>query len=92
METLNDSIANIYSGKYKRRLNAEKNVLVTSGARDALQSTLMSVLGKGDEVVLFDPSYEIYRNSIQKAGAIPVSIPLKPRNAVLLSLTQLSKS
>jgi aspartate/methionine/tyrosine aminotransferase len=76
---LNDSIANIYSPKYSRKLAADRNILLASGARDALQSTLVTLLSKGDEVILFDPSYEIYRNAILKTGAIPIGIPLTPK-------------
>jgi aspartate/methionine/tyrosine aminotransferase len=89
---LNDSIANIYSPKYSRKLAADRNILLASGARDALQSTLVTLLSKGDEVILFDPSYEIYRNAILKTGAIPIGIPLTPKNMVHSTLIQLSKS
>lgn len=81
--SLNDSIASIYSSKYDRKLVADKNILVSSGARDALHCTLSAFLSKGDEVIVFDPSYEIYRNSILKTGAVPISIPLIPKNKVL---------
>lgn len=32
-----------------------------------------SVLDKGDEVILFDPSYETYDTCIRLAGGVPVS-------------------
>lgn len=65
---------------------------MASGARDALQSTLFALLSKGDEVILLDPSYEIYRNVIHNVGAVPIGIPLAPKNMVIPSLIQLSKS
>lgn len=33
---------------------------------------LLAVIDKGDEVILFDPSYETYETCIKLAGGIPV--------------------
>jgi aspartate/methionine/tyrosine aminotransferase len=45
---LNDTLASIYSQRFQRQLFASKNVLVTSGARDGLHSTLNALLREGD--------------------------------------------
>lgn len=34
---------------------------------------LCSVINQGDEVILFDPSYETYETCIRLAGGVPVS-------------------
>lgn len=54
---LNETIASIYSEKMGRRLHPSKNVMVTEGAREAIHGTLNALLTKGDEAIVFDPSY-----------------------------------
>ncbi|XP_073063322.1 uncharacterized protein [Primulina eburnea] len=39
---------------------------------------LVSVIDKGDEVILFDPSYETYDTCIKLAGGVPVYVALDP--------------
>ena len=39
----------------------ETEVLVTSGATEALTASIMGLVGPGEEVVLIEPSYDSYR-------------------------------
>lgn len=40
---------------------------------------MMGLVDPGDEVILFDPSYDCYRPQIQMAGGTTIGIPLLPR-------------
>ncbi|MFK7792918.1 MAG: aminotransferase [Devosiaceae bacterium] len=53
-------------------------VLITSGATEALSDCLMAMIEPGDEVVLFDPSYDCYVPLIKRAGGVPKVIPMSP--------------
>lgn len=88
---LNDTIASIYSQKLDLELSANRNVLVTSGAREALHATLNALLAEGDEAIVFDPSYEIYREAIRSVKATAVGVPLTPRKKVPTGLIKCSK-
>lgn len=44
------------------------DVLITSGATEALSDALMAVVEPGDEVVVFDPCYDCYVPLIRRAG------------------------
>jgi aspartate/methionine/tyrosine aminotransferase len=54
------------------------NVLITSGATEALSDCLMALIEPGDEVVVFDPCYDCYVPLIKRAGGVPKVIPLSP--------------
>jgi len=53
-------------------------VLVTSGATEALTASLMGLLNRGDEVVLFEPLYDSYLPIIEQIGAVPKLVRLCP--------------
>lgn len=53
-------------------------VIVTSGATEALAASIMAVAGAGDEVILFAPAYDAYAPLVRRAGARPVWVALQP--------------
>ncbi len=56
----------------------EREVLVTSGATEALSDAFFGLLNPGDEVLLFEPVYDSYATIIRRAGAVPVPVRLDP--------------
>ncbi len=56
----------------------EKEVLVTSGATEALADTFLAYLDTGDEVILFEPVYDAYATLIRRAGGKVVPVRLRP--------------
>ena len=56
----------------------EREVLVTSGATEALCDAFLGLLNPGDEVIVFEPVYDSYGPIIRRAGAIPVPVSLEP--------------
>ncbi len=62
---------------YDLNLDHDDEVTVFSGATEALFSTLMGLLDPGDEVVLFDPSYDSYAPDVVMAGGVPRRVPLR---------------
>ena len=59
-------------------LDPDRNVLVTSGATEAIAATLFALVEPGDEVVLFEPIYDAYLPLVRRAGATPRFVPLSP--------------
>ena len=53
-------------------------VTVTSGATEALASSLMALIEPGDEVVLFQPLYDAYLPLVLRAGGVPRLVRLAP--------------
>ncbi len=56
----------------------EKQVIVTSGATEALGDCLMALLNPGDEAVLLEPFYDCYLPLIEQCGAVARCVALEP--------------
>lgn len=56
----------------------QTEVMVTSGATEALAGALFALIEPGDEVVLFEPMYDAYLPLVRQAGGIPKFVTLKP--------------
>jgi methionine aminotransferase len=61
---------------YGRRISADNEVTVTSGATEAIFSAIAAVVRAGDEVIVFDPAYDCYEPAIELQGARAVHVPL----------------
>ncbi|MFG1419100.1 aminotransferase [Xanthobacter sp. V0B-10] len=59
-------------------LNPDTEVMVTSGATEALAAALFALIEPGDEVVLFQPLYDAYLPLVQRAGGIARLVRLEP--------------
>lgn len=63
---------------YGLAVDPEREVMVTSGATEALAGAIFSLVTPGDEVVLFEPLYDAYLPLVRRAGGIPRLVTLKP--------------
>jgi methionine transaminase len=63
---------------YGRRYDPATEITVTSGATEALFATLTALVHPGDEVVLFQPAYDLYVPAIHLSGGTPVLVTLRP--------------
>ena len=59
-------------------LDPDTEVMVTSGATEAIAGALMALVSPGDEVVLFEPMYDAYLPLVRRAGGIPKFVTLTP--------------
>ena len=53
---------------------AAENILVTSGAKQAIYTALTAVLNPGDEVLIPSPYWVTYPEAVRLLGAVPVEI------------------
>ncbi|MBU8544269.1 MULTISPECIES: aminotransferase [Roseomonadaceae] len=63
---------------YGLEVDANAEVIVTSGATEAITACLMAVLNPGDECVLIEPLYDTYLPVVKLLGAIPKLVRLTP--------------
>ncbi|HMZ92390.1 MAG TPA: pyridoxal phosphate-dependent aminotransferase [Pseudomonadales bacterium] len=75
--TLREAIAEQVARRYRRRVDAEQEVTVTSGATEALYAAITAVVRPGDEVILFDPAYDSYEPAIELSGGTARHIALE---------------
>lgn len=57
-------------------LDPAGQVLVTTGATEALASAVLALTGPGDEILAFDPCYDAYPADAGLSGATLVPVPL----------------
>jgi methionine aminotransferase len=74
---LRNTIAKVVSETYGRQTHPETEVTVTAGGTEALFSTIAALVQPGDEVILFDPSYDSYDPAIRLNGGVPIHLNLK---------------
>lgn len=75
---LREAIASKVQAQHGRIYSTESEITVTSGATEALMSSLLALTHPGDEVLLIDPAYDLYAPSIRLAGAEAVRVPMRP--------------
>ena len=71
-------IAEVVHQTYKRPTDSETEVTITAGGTEAIFSAIAALVNSGDEVILFDPSYDSYDPAIRLNGGMPIQINLKP--------------
>jgi len=74
--TLRQAIADKVRTLYGHIYDPETEITVTSGATEALMSSILCAAGPGDEVIIIEPCYDCYLPDIRLAGAIPVPVPM----------------
>jgi aspartate/methionine/tyrosine aminotransferase len=75
---LREAIAAHYRRFQQLELDPASEVMVTSGATEAIAGALMALIEPGDEVVLFQPLYDAYLPLVQRAGGVPRLVRLAP--------------
>jgi methionine aminotransferase len=78
VDALREQIAGKFQRSYARCIDPHNEVTVTLGATEGLFSAILALVHAGDEVIVFDPSYDSYAPAIVLAGGKPVHIPLQP--------------
>ncbi len=63
---------------YGLDFNPDTDVVVTSGATEALTASIMGLVGQGGEVVLIDPAYDLYPPIAEAMGAVVRRAKLAP--------------
>ena len=63
---------------YRLSYDPDTEILVTAGASEALAAAVLALCETGDEVVTFEPWYDIYGANIAMAGATKRVVTLRP--------------
>ncbi len=67
-------------------VDADREVLVTSGATGAFHAAAMALLNPGDEVILFEPLYGYHVGTLRAMRCVPVVVALDGANGWALDL------
>jgi methionine aminotransferase len=88
---LRHSIADKTRAFYGIDLDANTEVTVVSGATEALFAAIHCCVSPGDEVIMFDPSYDAYDPIVRLAGGVPVHIPLQASQGFRIDWSELAR-
>jgi N-succinyldiaminopimelate aminotransferase len=75
---LRQAVAAANARFYGLAVDPAGEVVVTSGATEAITACLMAVVDPGDEVVLIEPLYDTYAPVVRLLGATPRFVRLSP--------------
>ncbi|XAR58394.1 hypothetical protein NMG60_11013778 [Bertholletia excelsa] len=73
-----DNLAKLMKHTHGLDVNPLTDIAICCGQSEAFGAAVFATIDRGDEVILFDPSYETYQACIVMAGGIPVYVPLDP--------------
>ncbi len=77
VEILRQRIAQKVQKLYQASYDPESEITVTSGATESLFAAISAVVQPGDEVILFEPAFDVYLPAITLNGGVPVFLKLK---------------
>jgi N-succinyldiaminopimelate aminotransferase len=75
---LRAAVASHYAHWQRVSLDPDSEIMITSGATEALTGAILTLIEPGDEVVLFQPLYDSYLPMVKRAGGIPKLVRLEP--------------
>ncbi len=75
---LRQAVSHHYQRFHGITYDPDNEIMVTSGATEALAGALLALIKPGDEVVLFQPMYDAYLPLVLRAGGVPKFVTLKP--------------
>ncbi len=61
------------------RVDGEREICITVGAMEALAAAVLTVVDRGDEVILPSPNYASHIEQVLLAEGVPVFVPLEER-------------
>jgi aspartate/methionine/tyrosine aminotransferase len=77
LAALREAIAGFYRREQGLSVDAEQ-IVVTSGATEALAAAFLALLAPGDEAILLQPFYDAYLPLVTRAGATARIVALEP--------------
>ncbi|MDO9616927.1 MAG: pyridoxal phosphate-dependent aminotransferase [Pseudomonas sp.] len=76
LPALREQVAAKIARSYGRAVSVDSEITITPGATQAIFCAVQALIQPGDEVIVFDPSYDSYEPSVELAGGRCVHVPL----------------
>lgn len=74
---LREKISNLLLEKTNHYFDPNSEIMITSGAAEAINNVLLALISSGDEVIVLTPAFITYKNVVKMCGATFVEVPLK---------------
>ncbi|MBP2133256.1 aminotransferase [Methanomicrobium sp. W14] len=89
---LRQGISGYLSESYGETYDPKSEIIVTTGASEALDIAIRSVVDPGDEVLVADPSYIAYCSNVMLSCGTPVPVPCLEKDGFKLTPDSLMES
>ena len=76
-KALRDAIANGVTSRHGLAVDPDVNITVCCGGTESMIATMLAIVDPGDEVIIFEPFYEIYSPDVLLTGATPRYVTLR---------------
>jgi aminotransferase len=77
-QNFREALAEKQSKLMDRKIDPDREIVVTCGSTEAMMAAMMTVVNPGDKVIVFSPFYENYGADAILSGAEPIYVPLYP--------------
>ena len=77
VEKLRNFISSKIEKSHQAIYHPEKEITITNGASQAIFTAIASIIEKDDEVIIFEPAYDLYQPTVEIFGGIVKPIQLK---------------
>ncbi len=74
---LREAVAEKISSLYGTAYDPEQEVTIVPGATYAIYTAVAALIRPGDEVILFEPTYDSYGPAVEVHGGVPVYVQLR---------------
>jgi aspartate/methionine/tyrosine aminotransferase len=78
LPSLRQAVSEFYQRTQGIALDPDREIVVTSGATEAICAALLALISSGDEVIVFEPMYDAYIPLIERAGGVARIMRLSP--------------
>lgn len=92
LSELREEIASYMLKSFDVSYSADREIIVTVGASQALDIALRAILDPGDEVIVVEPSFVSYVPLVALAGGVPVQVQTLKENGFKILPEQLEKA
>lgn len=90
IDSLREAIAEKEYRENKIIVDPNSEIMVTSGACEALLSIMISILDPGDEIIIPSPYFSAYKDMAIISGIKIVEVPLKFENEFILNVNDIT--
>ncbi len=78
--SLREQVAQLFLTRDQIKIDPITEITITPGATIGIFGAIQALIHAGDEVIIFDPSYDSYAPSVQLVGGTAIHIPLSGQN------------
>src|SRR5690606_22395721 len=80
LKSLREKVVEKVEKTYSAAYHPEKEITITAGATQAIFTALSAIVQEGDEVIVFDPSYDCYVPAIELNRGVPIHVTLNEKD------------